>query len=238
LTSLLEGYEVQVAELLQGASMNGLNGYGSQGATRSMETGAADAKRERAYSMAESLNAQLDELSRNLSSMIVEVNNLSSNTAANASSRSHAEPDTNALSLLRVGNKLHNSGADPVSQIVAILNAHLGSLKWIDENTNALREKLENLRRGQINSGDSRSNRDRSTGSPGLQDSTGPSNNRNRQSSVGPGAGGNDTLRSSSVGPGYARGASVGRNAGSGWSEATIAMGGGSNLGKSRGYGL
>lgn len=233
LTSLLDGYESQVAELLQGATTSGINAFGSQGVTRSMETGAADAERERAYAMAESLNAQLDELSRNLSSMIVEVNNLSSSTAA---ARPQAEPDANALGPLRLGNKLHNSGADPVSQIVAILNAHLGSLKWIDESTNALREKVEKLRRGQVG-GEARSNRDRVTASPSAHRQEGAGNtstSRNRQSSVGLG---NDTLRASSVGPGYSRGASVGRNAGSGWSEATIASGG-SNLGRSRGYGL
>lgn len=243
LTSLLDGYEAQITELLQGASMNGLNAYGSQGVTRSMETGAADAERERAYAMAESLNAQLDELSRNLSSMIVEVNNLSSTTAANAS-RPHAEPDANALGPLRLGNKLHNSGADPVSQIVAILNAHLGSLKWIDESTNALREKVENLRRGQIGGrAEQRSSRDRVTDSPVAHHrddaiSGAAASSRNRQSSVGPGQGNDSSFRASSVGLGYSRGASVGRNAGSGWSEATIAMGGGSNLGRSRGYGL
>jgi nuclear pore complex protein Nup62 len=238
LTSLLDGYEAQAAELLQGATSNGINAFGSQGVTRSMETGAADAERERAYAMAESLNAQLDELSSNLSSMIVEVNNLSSSTAA---ARPQAEPDANALGPLRLGSKLHNSGADPVSQIVAILNAHLGSLKWIDESTTALREKVENLRRGQIG-GEARASRDRVTSSPSAHRQEGGvnrSNSRNRQSSVAAGgAGSNDTLRSGSVGPGYIRGGSVGRNAGSGWSEATLSTGGGSNLGRSRGYGL
>lgn len=239
LTSLLDGYEAQVTDLLQGAMSSGLNAYGSQAITRSMETGAADAEREKAYAMAESLNSQLDELSRNLSSMIVEVNSLSSSTAANAS-RPHAEPDANALGPLRLGNKLHSSGADPVSQIVAILNAHLGSLKWIDESTNALREKVENLRRGQVGSnGEARTSRDRVTGSPAAhREDPGASTSRNRQSSIGPGQSSDSQLRASSVGLGYSRGASVGRNAGSGWSEATIATGGGSNLGRSRGYGL
>jgi nuclear pore complex protein Nup62 len=40
------------------------------------------------------------------------------------------------------------NGEDAVSQIVAILNAHLGSLRWIDETAESLREKIENLRRG------------------------------------------------------------------------------------------
>lgn len=237
LTSLLDGYEAQVAELLHSVTTSGINAYGSQGITRSLETGAADAERERAYAMAESLNAQLDELSSNLSSMIVEVNNLSSSTAA---ARPQSEPDANALGPLKLGSKMHNSAADPVSQIVAILNAHLGSLKWIDESTNALREKVENLRRGQIG-GDAKTTRDRVTSSPIVhrQDAgIHRSNSRNRQSSVASVASGGDTLRAGSAGPVYVRGASVGRNAGSGWSEATLSTGGGSNLGRSRGYGL
>lgn len=243
LTALLDGYEAQVVELLEGAAASGISSYGNVSRS-SVETGAADAERERAYGMAESLNAQLDDLSRNLSSMIVEVNNLTSSTAQSGS-RQNADADPGSL---RLANKInHNGGQDAVGQIVAILNAHLGSLKWIDESTTALREKIENLRRGRI--GGTRSGaggRGSSSGvgaaaagetsSPSSRhrgETMGPSSRGDRQGSMGP-----EALRSSSVGPGYARGSSVGRNAGAGWSEATVATGSGRNLGRARGYGL
>lgn len=239
LSSLLDGYESQVTELLDSAAAGGLSAYGTSSRS-TMETGAADAERERAYAMAESLNAQLDDLSRNLSSMIVEVNSLTSSTAASAS-RQNAEADPTSL---RLANKLTRDGnQDAVGQIVAILNAHLGSLKWIDENAIALRDKVENLRRGQIGGAEQKQG---STGASGLShdatvgsssgvyrgDSVAPSS-RDRQSSVGP-----EGPRSGSVGPGYLRGSSLGRSVGAGWSEATVTTGSGSNLGRSRGYGL
>lgn len=77
--------------------------------------------------------------------MIHEVNSLS---APAASQRSVAEPQPGSLAGLRNGARTHDADSDPVAQIVAILNAHLGSLRWIDESAAALREKVENLRRG------------------------------------------------------------------------------------------
>lgn len=77
--------------------------------------------------------------------MIHEVNSLS---APASSQRSVAEPQPGALTALRNGARTHDAESDPVAQIVAILNAHLGSLRWIDESASALREKVENLRRG------------------------------------------------------------------------------------------
>ena len=178
--------------------------------------------------------------------MIVEVNNLTSSTAANAS-RHSAEADPTSL---RLAGKVNQSSKDPVADIVAILNAHLGSLKWIDSNASQLREKVENLRRGQVGAGSNGDPRS-STGVGSLRKSEGRANSpatvrhrgesvapssasgRDRQSSVGP-----DSVRAGSVGPGYNRAGSLGRSAGAGWSEATVAMGSGSNLGRSRGYGL
>jgi nuclear pore complex protein Nup62 len=238
LISLLESNETQVAELLEGSALSGIASYGGGKSLRSnLETGAADAERERAYALAESLNAQLDELSRNLSSMIVEVNNLTSSTAANAS-RHNAEADPASL---RVAGRVNqDADSDPVSQIVSILSAHLGSLKWIDESAAELRSKLENLRRGQI--GGTAEARSTSTSKRGDLSSTSPvvrhrgdsaAPSSERQGSLGP-----ESIRAGSIGPGYVRATSVGRNAGTGWSENTVAMGGGSNLGRSRGYGL
>ena len=95
------------------------------------------------YALAESLNATLDETTRNLQSMITEVNDLTG--PRNGTGASSRGVDPSAVQSATSGG----SKEDPVSQIVAILNAHLGSLKWIDETSSALKDKLESLRRGQ-----------------------------------------------------------------------------------------
>ena len=134
------------------ASASGPAPYGG----RATDVGAADVEREKAYALAETLNAQLDDISRNLSSMIGEVNTLSCSSPSNphggGGAATGVEPDAANLGALRVGGKESGSGLaeDPVSQIASILNAHLASLKWIDESSGNLRDKLEALRRGQI----------------------------------------------------------------------------------------
>ncbi|KAK9464021.1 Nsp1-like C-terminal region-domain-containing protein [Lipomyces oligophaga] len=80
-----------------------------------------DNERERMYHLAERLNKELDQLGKNLSSMIEEVN------------RSSATLN-------------HTKDDDPLSHIVRILNAHLASLQWIDTNTGALNDKIEEIK--------------------------------------------------------------------------------------------
>ncbi|WFD08195.1 FG-nucleoporin nsp1 [Malassezia vespertilionis] len=135
LNTLLDAYESQRGEL-----------HAQAGAGRGVDVGVADIEREKSYTLAENLNAQLDDMSRNLVSMIDEVNQLASpsgtrNTTADAS--------PNSLDTLRTGGRELMPGAeDPILQISGILNAHLSSLKWIDEHTVMLRDRLEALRRG------------------------------------------------------------------------------------------
>ena len=137
LNALLDQYESQREELLTNA-----------GARSGVDVGVTDVEREKTYTLAESLNAQLDDMSRNLVSMIDEVNQLSAPTGGRTSSHT-AEANPEALHSLRVGARDSGAGNDdPIMQISAILNAHLGSLKWIDENTASLRDRLESLRRG------------------------------------------------------------------------------------------
>lgn len=95
----------------------------------------ADVERERSFALAETLNGQLDDVSRNLAAMITELNG-SSAPASGGVREGEAQ-----LVAERDGS---------IGQIVAILNAHLGSLKWIDQSAGALRAKLEGLRRGQV----------------------------------------------------------------------------------------
>lgn len=121
LNSLLDSYESQMGDMLQSGIGSGIGAKGSGSA----DAGAADGEREKSYALAERLNTQLDDMSRSLGSMIDEVNGLSAPRGRDA------------------------SGEDPITQISTILNAHLGSLKWIDESAVQLRDRLEALRRGQ-----------------------------------------------------------------------------------------
>lgn len=82
------------------------------------ELGGPDQERERTYKLAEKLGERLDEMEKDLGSMVEEVN------AANAS-------------LSRNGK-----GDEPITQIVKILNSHLVQLQAIDQGTQALQEKV------------------------------------------------------------------------------------------------
>ena len=82
--------------------------------------------------------------------MISEVNSLSGLSSSSTTSRSLASGADPSASALSSNSSIQE---DSVSQIVSILNAHLGSLKWIDESTNSLREKVERIRRGTASAG-------------------------------------------------------------------------------------
>ncbi|KAK5105435.1 FG-nucleoporin nsp1 [Lithohypha guttulata] len=82
------------------------------------ELGGPDQERERTYKLAERLGEQLDDMGRDLESMIEEVN------AANAN--------------LGKGN----NADEPITQIVKILNSHLSQLQAIDQGTSALQTKV------------------------------------------------------------------------------------------------
>lgn len=88
------------------------------------------------YALAESLNLQLDDAGRNVGGIIQQVNALT------------APPHTSSAGL---GEELNQTGAgeeDAVAQIAAILNAHLGSLRWVDDTATSLRDRLAAFRRG------------------------------------------------------------------------------------------
>lgn len=79
-----------------------------------------DQERERTYKLAEKLTDRLDEMGKNLSGMIDAINDAS--------------------------NTLTKTGKadDPLSSIVRVLNNHLTTLQWIDENAEALKAKVAN----------------------------------------------------------------------------------------------
>lgn len=121
--AVLDAYESQLDELLQGrqGSSSALTLSGASGPGGSAN---ANTEREKAYQLAESLNNQLDDLSRSLTSLINEVNSLSGSSSSESQQQ---------------------LGADPVSAITAILNAHLGSLSWIEKNVDTLNEQVTDL---------------------------------------------------------------------------------------------
>ena len=114
LDEVLTRYEKETEELFDGDS-------------NQLQLGVADNEREKSYRLAENVNEQLDDLSRNLSTMIDEVNLLSGGgTNKSKDSEEDAQQDV-------------------IAQIAAILNAHLSSLQWIDGTSSDLMERVKEL---------------------------------------------------------------------------------------------
>jgi nuclear pore complex protein Nup62 len=133
LSSILDAYEKQMKEVLDESNLQ-----------QPMQP--ADIQREKAYSLAEGLNKQLDDVSRNLNIMIDEVNKM------NGTEESIDDNDTEdnvSLALSCQVNYHHilhiNATFVQVSQIVKILNAHLTSLQWIDNTTSAMQNKIQEI---------------------------------------------------------------------------------------------
>lgn len=116
LSLILDSYERQVNELL---------GPGDQ---PSSVYGGPDTERERAYRLADSLNTQLDDMSRSLTSLIQDVNGLSHSAGITLGNGSGEDGET-----------------DPLVQIAAILNAHLTGLTWIENSSESLRKQVDDL---------------------------------------------------------------------------------------------
>lgn len=95
----------------------------------------ADREREKSYALAEDLNKQLDDISRNLSGMIEEVNKLSS--ASGSRPQQNGEPTP--------GDATQQLPDDPVNQLSAILGAHLRAIQSIDNNAVKLGGKIDEL---------------------------------------------------------------------------------------------
>ncbi|KAJ5921384.1 hypothetical protein N7466_009710 [Penicillium verhagenii] len=106
LSSWLDRYEREVDELVskQGSPNENISG--------------PDQERERTYKLAEKLSERLDEMGKDLTSMIEEVNGASA-------------------SLTKT-----NRADEPISQIVRILNSHLSQLQVIDQGTSELQAKV------------------------------------------------------------------------------------------------
>ncbi|KAL5361914.1 Nsp1-like C-terminal region-domain-containing protein [Aspergillus floccosus] len=106
LSSWLDRYEREVDEMMSkqvgpGESLQG-----------------PDQERERTYKLAEKLSERLDEMGKDLTSMIEEVNGASATLSKT------------------------NKADEPISQIVRILNSHLSQLQVIDQGTSELQAKV------------------------------------------------------------------------------------------------
>jgi len=106
LAAWLDRYEAEVDEMFsrqisQGETLQG-----------------PDQERERTYKLAEKLTDRLDEMGKDLTTMIDAINE------ASATLTKSTKPD------------------DPLSHIVRVLNVHLAQLQWIDQNATALQAKV------------------------------------------------------------------------------------------------
>lgn len=106
LSAWLDRYEGDLQEL-----------YNKQVNPSDQSTG-PDQERDRTYKLAEKLTDRLDDMGKDLTKMIKEINDMSGT--------------------LSKGNKPD----DPLSQIVRVLNGHLTQLQWIDTNAAALQAKV------------------------------------------------------------------------------------------------
>ncbi|KAH0333678.1 hypothetical protein KCU81_g9763, partial [Aureobasidium melanogenum] len=84
-----------------------------------------DAERERTYQTAERCSARLTTMSHDLTSMIDDINLASTNLSKSSKT----------------------AESDPLSQIVRVLNAHLGQLQQIDAGAEQLRQKVESAQK-------------------------------------------------------------------------------------------
>ncbi|KAJ2315461.1 FG-nucleoporin nsp1 [Coemansia sp. RSA 2611] len=123
LTALLDTYEGRVQDIVRKTTAPKPD---SRGVAMT-----ADQEREHVYSSAERLNQQLDELARRLTTLVEDVNDISSATPSTAGGEG--------------GQR--GTGADPFAQIVEILNAHLTSLEWVDSQTVQLQDRLKTAQR-------------------------------------------------------------------------------------------
>jgi nuclear pore complex protein Nup62 len=89
------------------------------------------------YNLAEDLNKQLDDLSRNLSQMIEEVNKLSTPAPSAPAANGQVSP-----SAAEAASQMPD---DPINQLSAILGAHLRALGSIDSNAGKLEGKVAEL---------------------------------------------------------------------------------------------
>lgn len=83
----------------------------------------ADVEREKTYKMAASIDGQLKNMMQDLRDIIEHINQSNASAAANS------------------------SGDDSMAQIARILNSHMDSLQWVDQNTASLQRRVDDVSR-------------------------------------------------------------------------------------------
>ncbi|KAJ1656665.1 FG-nucleoporin nsp1 [Dispira simplex] len=94
---------------------------------------ATDDEREQMYSLAEGVGQRLDHVNEQLTSVVNEINELAGLDSSS--------PMGNGVS----GSVGSSATMDPFSQVVQILNAHLTTLKWLDQNCDTLQTQIQTL---------------------------------------------------------------------------------------------
>ena len=80
----------------------------------------SDVERERTYSLADNIDAQLKRMMEDLREIIERINNSNVNPAG-------------------------QGGDEAMASIGKILNSHMDSLQWVDQSTNQLQKRLEDV---------------------------------------------------------------------------------------------
>jgi hypothetical protein len=162
LGAVLDQYEMQIRALMEGSTsttaataggadaskaIGGFGLVGAPGGAGGVAAGrggmepirftAADEEREKTYALAENLNKQVDEMGRQLASMIEDINS----AKGGASGAAGSVPQT-VGGLPGLG-----TNENPITQIVKILDTHLTSLQWLDSSAEDLGSKVMDIRR-------------------------------------------------------------------------------------------
>jgi len=119
LEGFLDRYETQVDDMLK---MSGVNGHGGAGGRDGGFHG-PDQERERTYKLAEKLQDKLNELNKDLTEMIEEINTTSQTLSKTG------KPD------------------DPLTKVVRVLNGQLSQLQLIDAGATQLQEKIAKVQK-------------------------------------------------------------------------------------------
>ncbi|KAH8118606.1 Nsp1-like C-terminal region-domain-containing protein [Phellopilus nigrolimitatus] len=123
----VEDQQRELATTLEGEIFEGQGG-----GLRALDVGPADAERDKHYTLAADLNANLDDLSRSLMQMIDSVNELSESPEDAVGSD---------------GDSGKSKSDAPLEQIAQILSSHLESLQWIDGAVREVDSKVVDVER-------------------------------------------------------------------------------------------
>jgi nuclear pore complex protein Nup62 len=104
---------------------------------RNEQLAGPDQEREKTYKLAEKLTDRLDEMGRDLSKMIKEINDIS----GTLSKGNKADDPVSSIPFVVLARSLLIP-LTQLSQIVRVLNGHLSQLQWIDSNAAALQAKV------------------------------------------------------------------------------------------------